>query len=174
MDPTSEFVRLWTRHQTEVERYVRMMIPRPVDAAEVLQEVSVKLWEKWAKYDSSRPFVPWAIKFAWLEVLKWRQRQAREKLVFSDALLEQLNSTHENEIPVMEARRHALEGCLAKLGPQQRKFVELRYGRHGAVKEEAERTGTSMHKLYYALEKIRAQLLECIGQTMREEGWSDA
>ena len=27
-------------------------------------------------------FVPWAIRFAYLEVLKWRQNQAREKLVF--------------------------------------------------------------------------------------------
>ena len=37
------------------------------------------------------PFVPWAIRFAYLEVLKWRQKLAREKLVFSDALLEQPN-----------------------------------------------------------------------------------
>ena len=42
------------------------------------------------------------------------------------------------------------------------------------LKEEAERTGISMHKLYYALEKIRAQLLACITETVRREGWSDA
>ena len=81
MDATSQFVQLWTRHQAEVERYVFMMVPRAADAAEVLQEVSVQLWEKWDNYDTSRPFVPWAIRFAYLEVLKWRQRQAREKLI---------------------------------------------------------------------------------------------
>jgi RNA polymerase sigma-70 factor (ECF subfamily) len=174
MDPTSEYVRLWTRHQAEVERYVFMMIPRVVDAAEVLQEVSVKLWEKWEHYDQARPFVPWAIRFAWLEVLKWRQRQAREKLVFSGPLLEQLNASHDSEISVMEARRKALEGCLGELNEQERKWVHMRYGRHGAVKEEAQRTGVKLHKLYYALEKIRAQLMNCIGQTMKREGWSDA
>ena len=174
MDQTSEFVRLWTAHQTEVERYVFMMVPRAADAAEVLQEVSVKLWQKWEHYDQSRPFVPWAIKFAWLEVLKWRQRQAREKLVFSGSLLEQLHAAHENEISVMEARRGALDECLGKLNEQERKWVHLRYRRHGAVKEESERTGVSLHKLYYALEKIRTQLLECIGRSMRREGWSDA
>mgnify|MGYP001458103238 FL=1 len=93
MDATSQFVKLWTRHQAEVERYVFMMVPRAADAAEVLQEVSVQLWEKWDKYDTSRPFVPWAIRFAYLEVLKWRQRQAREKLIFSDSLLQQLNDS---------------------------------------------------------------------------------
>ncbi len=174
VNPTAEFVRLWTRYQAEVERYVFMMIPRAADAAEVLQEVSVKLWEKWENFDQSRPFVPWAIRFAWLEVLKWRQRQAREKLVFSDGLLEQLNAAHDNETPFVEARRKALEACLAKLNDQERKWVNLRYGRHGAVKEEAERTGVRLHKLYYALEKIRAQLLDCIGRTMRRDGWSEA
>lgn len=174
MDATSDFVRLWTRHQLEVERYLYSMIPRPADAAEVLQDVSVLLWKKWEQYDPERPFVPWAIRFAYLEVLKWRQRQAREKLVFSDALLEQLHEQHDRETPLMEARRQALDACLRKLDAQQQKWVSLRYGRHGAIKEEAEKTGISMHKLYYALEKIRTQLLDCVDGTLRKEGWSDA
>ena len=74
----------------------------------------------------------------------------------------------------MDVRRKALKKCLEKLNPQQRKWVKLRYGRHGAVKQEAERIGVRMHKLYYALEKIRGQLLECVGRRMRKEGWSDA
>jgi RNA polymerase sigma-70 factor (ECF subfamily) len=174
MDPTAEFVRLWTRHQAEVERYVFMMIPRAADAVEVLQDVSVHLWKKWDKFDHSRPFVPWAIRFAWLEVLKWRQKQAREKLVFSDTLLEQLSSVYDEEAPLMEARHGALDACLDKLNDQQKKWVQLRYGRHGAIKEEAERKGVSLHKLYYALEKIRTQLLQCIGQNMKREGGNDA
>ena len=88
MDPSAEFVRLWTRHQAEIERYLFMMMPRTGDVGEILQDVSVKLWEKWGQFDQERPFVPWARKFAWFEVQKWRQRQAREKLVFSDGLLE--------------------------------------------------------------------------------------
>ncbi|MEM1297314.1 MAG: sigma-70 family RNA polymerase sigma factor [Verrucomicrobiota bacterium] len=174
MDPTAEFVRLWTRHQAEVERYIYSMIPRAADAGEVLQDVSVRLWEKWDQYDQDRPFVPWAIRFAYLEVLKWRQKLAREKLVFSDSLLEQLNARYDEESALMEARRKALDGCLTGLTEQQRKWVNLRYGRHGAVKEEAERTGISMHKLYYALEKIRAKLLDCVGETMKQEGWNHA
>ncbi len=174
MDATSQFVRLWTRHQAEVERYVFMMVPRAADAAEVLQEVSVQLWEKWDKYDTTRPFVPWAIRFAYLEVLKWRQRQAREKLIFSDSLLQQLNATVDEEAPLTEARNRALETCLTKLTEQEKKWVHLRYGRHGAVKEEAERRGINLHKVYYAIEKIRGQLLDCIEQTLRREGWSDA
>lgn len=151
-----------------------MMVPRAADAAEVLQEVSVQLWEKWDNYDTSRPFVPWAIRFAYLEVLKWRQRQAREKLIFSDSLLQQINTTLDEEAPLTEARNRALETCLTKLTEREKTWVHLRYGRHGAVKEEAERQGISLHKVYYAIEKIRGQLLNCIEQTLRREGWSDA
>jgi RNA polymerase sigma-70 factor (ECF subfamily) len=173
MDPTSDFVRLWTRHQAEVQRYVFSMVPRQADAAEVLQDVSVLLWKKWDQYDIDRPFVPWAIRFAYLEVLKWRQKQAREKLVFSDGLLEQLDGRFEEECPLNEARRNALDSCLTRLNEQERKWVNLRYGRHGAVKEEAENRGVSMHKLYYALEKIRGQLLSCINESLRKEGWNE-
>jgi len=173
-DPTAEFVRLWTRHQSEVARYLHSMVPRPADADEILQDVSVRLWEKWQQYDPERAFAPWAIRFAYLEVLKWRQRQAREKLVFSDALLAQLHERHQEEEPLIQARRQALEGCLAKLSEQQRKWIALRYGKHGAIKAEAERSGVRMHKLYYALQKIRAQLLACVEQVLKQEGWADA
>jgi len=172
--PTTDFVRCWTQHQNEVARYLHSMVPRAADAAEILQDVSVRLWEKWDQYDQSRPFAPWAIRFAYLEVLKWRQKHAREKLVFSESLLEQIHTRHEEEAPVMEARRKALEGCLEKLNEQQRKWVALRYGAYGSIKASAEKTGVSMHKLYYALEKIRAQLLDCVEQALRKEGWSDA
>jgi len=174
MDQNAEFVRLWTQYHRDIERYVYSMIPRSADAAEVVQVVSVKLWEKWEKYDHERPFIPWAMRFAYLEILKWRQRLAREKLVFSDELLEQLSSTHEELNPLMEMRRKILGQCLEKLNKEERELVLLRYGRHGAIKEEAERTGKKIHKLYYALERIRVQLLNCIDLNMNRGGMADA
>jgi RNA polymerase sigma-70 factor, ECF subfamily len=174
MDSTASFVRLWTRHQAEVERYVLTMLPYATAAAEVLQDVSVRLWEKWTEYDEERPFVPWAIRFAYLEVLKWRQRQGRERLVFSAELLEQIHGAYEDEAPMMEARRGALDGCLEKLSTQERRWVMRRYERHGALLDEARSEGMSLNQIYYALEQIRARLLDCIGRTMKQEGWSDA
>ena len=173
MDQTAEYVRLWTQYHREVERYVFSMLPRPADASEVVQEVSVRLWEKWDSYDQDRPFLPWAMRFAYLQVLKWRQGKAREKLIFSDDLLSQINATNDYEEPLMEARRKTLTLCLEKLNKDDRRIVELRYGRHGAIKEEAEKTGVKMHKLYYALERIRIQLLNCIELNLQRSGLND-
>ena len=173
MDQTAEFVRLWTQYHRDVERYVFSMLPRPADASEVVQEVSVRLWEKWDSYDQDRPFLPWAMRFAYLQVLKWRQGKAREKLIFSDDLLSQINATNDYEEPLMEARRKTLTMCLEKLNKDDRRIVELRYGRHGAIKEEAKKTGVKMHKLYYALERIRIQLLNCIELNLQRSGLND-
>ena len=173
MDQTAEFVRLWTQYHRDVERYVFSMLPRPADASEVVQEVSVRLWEKWDSYDQDRPFLPWAMRCAYLQVLKWRQGKAREKLIFSDDLLSQINATNDYEEPLMEARRKTLTLCLDKLNKDDRRIVELRYGRHGAIKEEAKKTGVKMHKLYYALERIRIQLLNCIELNLQRSGLND-
>ena len=173
MDQTAEYVRLWTQYHRDVERYVFSMLPRPADASEVVQEVSVRLWEKWDSYDQDRPFLPWAMRFAYLQVLKWRQGKAREKLIFSDDLLSQINATNDYEEPLMEARRKTLSLCLDKLNKDDRRIVELRYRRHGAIKEEAKKTGVKMHKLYYALERIRIQLLNCIELNLQRSGLND-
>ena len=175
MDQTSEFVRLWTQFHRDVERYVYSMVPRSADAAEVVQVVSLKLWEKWENYDQERPFLPWAMRFAYLEILKWRQRLARERLVFSDELLQQLHSTHEELDSLMEVRREILGQCLERLNEEDQELIRLRYtGRHGAIKEEADRTGKKMHKLYYALERIRVALLNCIELNLKRRGMADA
>ena len=71
-------------------------------------------------------------------------------------------------------RRKILSECLQKLNEEDRELVRLRYGRHGAIKEEADRTGKKMHVLYYALERIRVQLLNCIEQNTNREGIADA
>jgi RNA polymerase sigma-70 factor (ECF subfamily) len=95
-------------------------------------------------------------------------------LVFSDALLVQLDASYEEEVPFLEARRRALQGCLRKLGDTERRWLWLRYGGHGAVKAEAVESGKKLRKVYYALEKIRVLLLDCVAGTLKQEGWSDA
>ncbi len=169
-DPAAQFVRLWTRHQPEVRWYIRVMVPRKSHAEDLLQETATRLWEKFSEYDPERPFVPWAIRFAQLEVLAWRRRQARERLVFSDSLLAQLDADTEEELTQLEIRRIALEGCLQKLSEQDRHLLLKCHAEHGAVKQEAQRKKVPVRKLYYLIEKLRVGLLGCIDATLAKEG----
>lgn len=174
MDPNpTEFVRLWTRAQPEVRRYVFLLVPRAADADDVLQETAAALWAKFAEYDPAQPFVAWAVRFAYLEILKWRQRQARDRLVFSDELVARLDATIADESPLLEVRRQALDGCLQKLPAADRELLVRRYADRGSVRAAADRTGVSVHRLYYAVEKIRERLLACVDGTLRKGGWAD-
>lgn len=170
-DSTPEFVSLWTRYQPEVRRYVCKLVPAASDAEDVMQQTALRLWEKFNEYDPDRPFVAWAIGFAYHEVLSWRQRQARNRLVFSETILAQLHTTISAEASLLELRRKALDGCLEKLEGQERELLLRRYSEHGAVQQEAGRSNRSPHKLYYVIDKLRARLMACIDASMRQEGW---
>lgn len=172
-DLASEFVSLWTRYQPEVRRYVCILVPHVSDAEDVMQQTASRLWEKFEQYDPERPFVAWAIGFAYHEVLSSRQRKARDRLVFSEEILAQLDATIGEEASLLELRRRALDGCLEKLGAKERNLLLRRYSEHGAVQREAEQSRTSPHKLYYVIEKLRTRLLACIDDRMQQEGWQN-
>lgn len=170
----SDFLRHWTAHQRDLERYVLSLAPRAQDAAEILQETAASLWVKWADYDGVQAFLPWAVRFAYFEVLRWRQRQARDRLVFSDSLVDSLHEDYLQEAPMLEARRRALDGCLGKLNATDQTLLFQRYARHGAVKDLASGSGGKVNALYYKLEKLRAALLDCVERQLRREGWTEA
>ena len=122
-DSASEFVSLWTRYQPEVRRYVGMLVPKAADADDVMQQTASRLWEKFEEYDPDRPFVAWAIGFAYHEVLSWRQKQSRDRLVFSAEILAQLHATIGQESSLLELRRRTLDGCLQKLSDKERRLI---------------------------------------------------
>ncbi|MEP3479828.1 MAG: sigma-70 family RNA polymerase sigma factor [Fuerstiella sp.] len=165
------FVALWTRYQPEVRRYVCTLVPVAADAEDVMQQTAARIWEKFEQYNPERPFVAWAIGFAYHEVLSSRQRHARDRLVFSEDMISQLHATLTEESSLLELRRKALDGCLQKIDNRGRELLLCRYSQHGGVQREAEKSKTSPHKLYYAIEQLRSRLLACIDNTMRQEGW---
>mgnify|MGYP001197265003 CR=1 FL=1 len=57
-------------------------------ARDVLQETNLALCREAERFDPSRPFLPWGRAVAYYQVLSWRKKQFRERLVFDDELLE--------------------------------------------------------------------------------------
>lgn len=165
------FEELWRQARPAVRRYVCLLVTRQADVEDIMQDVSLQLWRKLDEFDPERPFVPWAIRFAYLEILKWRQRHARERALFSEELMAQLSATIEEESPLFEVRRRALDGCLNKLSDGDRVLLLDRYAQHGAVHRHAVQTGIEVRRLYYVVEKLRGRLLSCIEGALAREGW---
>jgi hypothetical protein len=49
-----QFLRLFAEHEPALRTYIRSLLPSRGDASEVLQEVAVVLWRKFAEFDASR------------------------------------------------------------------------------------------------------------------------
>jgi DNA-directed RNA polymerase specialized sigma24 family protein len=64
------------------------MVWHPVEADDVLQKTNLVLWQKAAEFDESRPFLPWAIRFAQLQALAYLKRLHRQhgRLLIDDDL----------------------------------------------------------------------------------------
>src|SRR5438874_562779 len=105
---TELVVRLLTRHQEDLFRYIFALLPHEEDARDVLQETCVALYRKAAEYDAGLPFLPWAFRFARLEVLKHRERNQRGTLLLDRELIERLAQERERMEAALEARLAAL------------------------------------------------------------------
>jgi len=164
VDPerTELLVRLLSRHQDDLYRYVLAQVPHEDDARDVLQETSVAVCRKFAEYDPAKPFLAWAYGFAHLEVLKYRDRDRHRARPFSLEVLERLAAERAHIEPVLEVRRHALEVCLDKLSAADRELIRRRYQDRVPADQAARESGASRRTFFRNLERIRRLLLNCI------------
>jgi RNA polymerase sigma-70 factor (ECF subfamily) len=162
-------VRLLTRHQDELFRYIFALLPHEDDARDVLQETSVALCRKFAEYDPHQPFLPWASRFAYLEVLKQRERNQRGARHLKPDLVERLAREREEHEPVLQARLRALEYCLDALPSAERELIRRRYQAKTRADQLARDHGGSLRTLFRSLSRIRRQLFDCINRRLAEE-----
>ena len=131
---TESLIVLLTEHQERLFRYIFSLVACEADARDILQETSVALYRKFDAYDAARPFLPWAYRFAYLEVQKHREKTARSPLLFSEDVLDLLAHDRAQMEPELDVRLRLMDWCLAKLTPQDKELVTSRYAlRQGAA-----------------------------------------
>jgi RNA polymerase sigma-70 factor, ECF subfamily len=156
------FLSLFLRSEREVFRYVAALVPNVADAEDIVQQTALTLWEKFDAYDPSRPFTPWACRFALNKARQWIERRQRWQTLLQDGLAEELAQRREELRPELEVRLKHLEGCIGKLPKDQRSLVEGYYYHRTEIEKVAENHGRTVEATYKALQRIRAALQICI------------
>jgi len=169
---TEQFVLLLAQHQEPVFRYIFSLVACEADARDVLQETSLALYRKFDAYDASRPFLPWAYRFAYLQVQKHREKAARSPLLFSEDVMDLLAHDRERIEPELDQRLQLLNRCLAKLTPQDKELVTSRYAMRQGAEEMMQRFAMSRRTLFRNLELLRLRLHECVTRQLQSEGLS--
>ena len=148
---TDEFLTLFAHSQRRLHLYILAMVFNPTDAADILQETNLVLWQKFDQFQSGTNFFAWAREIARFRILRFRQVQARPLSLVSSELLErlavELSDTDENET----ARQSALEHCLEVLSSNDRELVLSRYKNGATVRGLASRLQRSENGISQSL-----------------------
>ena len=166
---TEQLVLLLTQHQVPLFRYIFSLGACEADARDILQEASLALYRKFDAYDASRPFLPWAYRFAYLQVQKHREKAARSPLLFGEDVMDLLAHDRERMEPELDQRLQLLDGCLAKLTPQDKELVTSRYAMRQGAEEMMQRFAMSRRTLFRNLELLRQRLHECVTRQLQSE-----
>ncbi|MFI4862317.1 MAG: sigma-70 family RNA polymerase sigma factor [Phycisphaerales bacterium JB063] len=161
-DRTELFLSLLMTHQRRVHAFILSMVPNRNDADDLLQETIVVMWRKFDSFEVGTDFVAWSMSIARYEVLQFRQKFARSKLVFSESLLESLAEASMTSAAKFDERHDALELCLHKLTDQDRELISLRYRDGLSIRAVAQRVGRPTAGMYKAMARIHTALSLCV------------
>jgi len=150
--------------------YICALTGNSQDARDVLQETNLRLCKEAGRYDPSRPFIAWAKTIAVYEVMSYRKKQRRDRLVFEEDVFEHIAAQADGESQEVERHLAFLEGCVRKLPDTLREVVEARYLNRVSVQEVARRIGRSPNAVSLLLMRARQALSDCVRQASGEGG----
>lgn len=158
------FVQLFARNERHLRAFVRSMGLDWSAVDDVVQTVSLIMWRKWDEFDPDSDFMRWGRVIARFEVLKYRRKMARDRLVFSGEILELLADAADewDERHSADAYRAALGECLETLPENSRKLIKAAYQGDRTIRDLAGDVGKSATAFYKTLNRIRKVLQACI------------
>lgn len=163
-----QFVRLLTSEQIGLHRYLNSLLGDYDAAATVLQEANIVLLNKSSEFELNTNFPTWARKIAYWQALAFLRDRTRDKLVFSEKLVNQLASRpaiHEEESEARLALRH----CLNELSENSLELIRHRYNADLSIRLLAQKLGKNQSAVKVSLHRIRRSLLGCIKRQLASQ-----
>ncbi|MFK7910748.1 MAG: sigma-70 family RNA polymerase sigma factor [Akkermansiaceae bacterium] len=159
-----EFEDHWSTNLPKLRAYVMQHMSDRSEIEDILQEVSLVLWQKWPDFKQGTSFLAWAKAVAHFKVLKICHQNKRKPMGVSDELLDSLQPVVEVFDNHVDARIPHLRECLKLLDAEKLNIIRMRYEKKKEGKEIAEHLGVRPNYLYKKIGEIRRQLARCINQ----------
>jgi RNA polymerase sigma-70 factor, ECF subfamily len=127
----SAFEELYERHSRIVYSLVLRILRQGSTAEEVVQDIFLQLWRNSARYDLSRPFVPWLLTLARnraLDHLRLKSERQRRREEQTEEFPQIASAAPEYEKALDEGRRaERVRVLIGSLPAAQKKAIELAY-----------------------------------------------
>lgn len=165
---TEEFLSLLMSNQRRINSYVLSLVPNMNDADDIMQETITVLWRKFDQFQVGTNFASWGMKVAYYCVLDFRKKKAKDKLVFSDDLLDQIHDTSLTKQNDAAQRMEHIRLCIRKLQPNDQGLLKARYELGRSVQNLAAHLNRSTQYVYKHLARIHHALHRCVKRASRE------
>jgi RNA polymerase sigma-70 factor (ECF subfamily) len=168
----ADFLDLLAPLQAKLFGYIFALVPHTEDAHDLYQQTVMVLWQKFEQFEADTNFKAWALKAAQLEVLAYRRRKGRSRLLFCDELMQQLieTQTDASQTDRSETRAEFLKECMKSLSAVDRTLVEKCYLGSMRIQQVAAALGRSPQSICNSLRRIRTALLSCVDFKWAEDG----
>jgi len=163
-DPRDDhlFARMMAKHHRNLHNYIYSLHPHSTEAEDILQETSINIFKHFHQYDVDRPFLPWAFRFAYFEVRRFRRSCSRDRLVMTDELIDTMATERSEMQDDLELKRQRLVFCVKKLLQNDQQLLQWRYDTQKSIKDIAEALNLPVKRLYKRLERLRLILHRCM------------
>jgi len=162
---TEEFVRVYSKSQHRIMRFIQCLVPKYSEAEDVLQETSAILWRKWPEFQRDKDFVKWACGIARLEVFRMLRQNKKSGQYLNEDVLNQVAEAALSEAVETDrfaAGEAALKNCIQELAQTEKRVLTLRYQYDKTIVEIAEECNRPKSSIHDLLAKIRARLMRCV------------
>lgn len=159
----SGFLPLYLAHLHDLRAYVGSVLRDWALADDVVQEVSVVLWERFSEYDPAYSFGAWARGIARNKMLKEFERSRRRLPLLSPEAIASIDLAFSERDEAEPGReREALRHCLGRLGERPRRLLAQYYGNDLSLADLAAAEAGTVEGMKKALWRLRSELHRCI------------
>jgi RNA polymerase sigma-70 factor, ECF subfamily len=157
-----EFVRMLAACEHRLSNYVLALVPNWTDAEDIVQQTKLKLWEQFSQYDHTKDFGAWACTIAYYEVLAFRTRAGRSRIVFSETAMQRVSKEVASFATESSLRFRLLEQCLTKLTQWQQELIIRCCASSESIRDVALELNRKVDSTRKAVLRIRHELYRCM------------
>lgn len=162
-------VRVLLRYRISLLALIQAIVRDDDLAEDVLQDVGALAVVKRAEIDNEGHLIGWMRKTARYRALFAARQSARQPVAMDDAMLDRFEAAMDRMGGEDSDRVEALRYCIAKLNPDTRKLIDLRYGQSIKGEALAKALGKKPNTVFVALSRAHQRLGECIRQRQARE-----
>ena len=162
-----EFVLFLTEAQQRLYGFILKRLVDHHQSNEVLQLTNIVLCRKANDFEKGTNFMAWALTVANFQILSFRKKKSRDRLIFSNETFDQIVEEDGKRSDDTSSRLFHLKECLKKIDKENIKLLKMKYEQRLPFKEIASTSNKTSNAIRIQVHRIRNQLMNCVEKRMR-------